>query len=218
MRELKAREVLETLYEEIYAQYRGSDPELVRRHLVRDALGSRVFLLGQALGRDTQRLSGFPYHHPPSEHPQLSRGGHELQRFVAKFGYRINLQGPGQYAYHTDLAHYFPGRKRRGTGDVLPTKAEVARNRGWFEIELRAIQPAIIITLGKQSTAALLGHYANRRIGRLTDIAGIPIDCNVVGQDVQLIAVHHPSRAFQHPSSRDAYECAAAHICRILQD
>jgi hypothetical protein len=54
------------------------------------------------------------------------------------------------------------------------------------------------------------------RMKRLIDVAGVPFPCSIVGVGVQLIAVHHPSGAFQHPSSRAAYERAAAHVRRIL--
>jgi uracil-DNA glycosylase family 4 len=100
----------------------------------------------------------------------------------------------------------------------LPTKTEITRNREWFEIEVSLIQPVVIITLGKESTAALLEHYANRHIKQLGEVVGTPIDCNVAGREVQVVAVHHSSGAFQHPISREMYKRAAAHIRRILKD
>ncbi len=108
--EMHRRAKLAVLYDEIYEHYSARDPKLVRRRLMQEALQSRVMLIGQALGRDTQRLSGIPYYSPPAEHPTLSRGGLELDKFLAGFHYTIQLGGAGQYAYHTDLARYFPGR------------------------------------------------------------------------------------------------------------
>jgi uracil-DNA glycosylase family 4 len=207
---------LDGLYDEIYACYRRSDPLLVRRQTVPEALDSRVILVGQAPGRDTQRLSGLPYCLPPPESPTLSRGGRVLDAFLSRFGYTIHPEGRGQYAYHTDLAHYFPGRKTHGTGDAKPVRAEVVRSRRWLETELRLIEPAVVIALGKEPATAFLGRYAGRSVNRLTDVAATPIQCRVPGRDVQLIAVHHPSGAFQHPSSRETYESAAGALCEIL--
>jgi len=207
---------LDALYDEVHAAYRRADPELVRRRTVPEVLRSRVLLLGQALGRDTQRLSGLPYCHPPPERPRLSRGGKVLDDFLAMFGYTILAGGSRQYAYHTDLVHFFPGRRVSGSGDLKPLAQEIARNRRWFEAEVRLLQPSIVIALGGLAASEFLEHYARRRINRLGDVAGIPSRSQVAGFALQFIAVHHPSGAFQHPSSRETYQQAAAHVQRIL--
>lgn len=62
---MERRARVEALYDEIFAHYRPRDPAFVCLRLVPDSLESRVVLLGQALGRDTQRLSGLPYCIPP---------------------------------------------------------------------------------------------------------------------------------------------------------
>ena len=54
-------------------------------------------------------------------------------------GYTIDPHGHGQYAYHTDLVHYFPGRRESGTGDVKPSAEEIELNRHWFEIEMESM-------------------------------------------------------------------------------
>src|SRR5688572_21299816 len=51
------------------------DPRRVRRRVVEKSLGSRVFIVGQALGPNTQRLSGIPY---MSETGNLSTTGNAL--------------------------------------------------------------------------------------------------------------------------------------------
>jgi uracil-DNA glycosylase family 4 len=133
------------------------------------------------------------------------------------FDYTIVPGGRGQYAYHTDLAHYFPGRKQRGTGDVRPSLKEIERSRRWLETELRLIEPAVVIVLGKTPANVFLERYTGRAIKRLSNVAGIPFQCRVVGRDLPLIPVHHPSGAFQHPSARSGYARAAAHVRQILR-
>ena len=216
---MERRARVEALYDEIFAHYRPRDPALVRRRLVPDSLESRVVLLGQALGRDTQRLSGLPYCIPPPEHPTLSRGGRELDRFLTSFGYTIQPGGRGQYAYHTDLAHYFPGRKARGTGDLEPTATEIEHNRRWLLSELRIIHPAVVIMLGLCPSSVFLERYASLpRVHRLRDVAAEPIPCMAAGHKLHDVGVHHPSGAFQHPQSRQTYTRAAANVRRLLEE
>jgi uracil-DNA glycosylase family 4 len=207
---------LNALYDEIYAFYRSRDTDLVRRRVIPEALESRVLLLGQASGRDTQRLSGLPYCFPSANDPRLSRGGEVLDAFLARFGYTIRPGGPRQYAYHTDLVHYFPGRKGRGGGDLTPSAEEVARSRRWLEIEIRLVQPLLIVALGKHPAAVFLRRYGGIEIKRLRDVAARPLSCCVGELRLHLIAVHHPSGAFQHRQSSLVYEHAAAHAARIL--
>ena len=208
------RAKLDALFREIYEHYSARDPKLVRRRLIPEALESRVMLIAQALGRDTQHLSGIPWNYPPAEHPTLSRSGRVLDKFLAGFGYTIRLGGGGQYAYSTDLAHYFPGRKSRGTGDVLPAGAEIALYRPWLEREIQLLEPVVVVTLGLPASRYFFQRYAGRRIKKLADIAGIPVSCRVLGRQVDMIAVHHPSRGQR--TSKETYRRAATHIRRIL--
>jgi uracil-DNA glycosylase family 4 len=113
--------------------------------------------------------------------------------------------------------HHFPGRRSRGSGDLKPPDEEIARNRRWLEAEVRLLAPAIVIALGQQPAAVLLERYSGKRIRRLIDVAGVPLHCHIAGVDVQVIAVHHPSGAFQHSASGEAYKRAASHIRRVLR-
>ena len=213
----RRRASLGSLYREIHSRYGGHDPELVPRRVVPEVLESRIMLVGQALGRDTQRLSGLPYHLPPrqsTERPVLSRGDKELDRFLARFGYTIQVDGEGQYAYHTDLVHFFPGRRPRGTGDLVPAEADI--NWRWFEREVNLLQPIVVVTLGLEPSRRCFERYAGRSVQRLGDVAGTPVSCQIRGQHLELIAVHHPSGAFQHPTSSKVYQRAARYIRQLL--
>jgi uracil-DNA glycosylase family 4 len=140
-----------------------------------------------------------------------------LDRFLAGFGYTMLPRNHRQYAYHTDVAHYFPGRHEHGSGDIKPSADEVERSRGWLETELLVINPVVVVALGKQPTAVFLERYGGGlHVKRLIDVAATPIHCRVGGLDMQLIAVHHPSGAFQHALASRTYERAAAHVRRFL--
>src|SRR5262249_10076839 len=56
-----AIDTLGALYVEQHAVLIRRDGQRTPRRLVPAAIASELFLIGQALGRDTQRLSGFPY-------------------------------------------------------------------------------------------------------------------------------------------------------------
>lgn len=208
---------LAAIYQEIHANYRGRDPDLVPRMLIPRALTSRVVLLGQALAQKTQRLSGIPYCFPPSDNPRLSRGGHELDKFLATFGYTIDPSARDrQYAYHTDLAHYFPGKRGSGFGDIVPSNEDVAHDRAWFEAEVTILRPDVVIALGRHAADEFARRYQNRRVKRLADLEIEPSSAEVGGVRVNFIAVHHPSGAFQHPSSKDRYAQAISHVQELL--
>lgn len=209
--------LLKALYKEVHAHYRERDPDLVRRLLIRRALDSRVLLLGQALAEKTQRLSGLPYCFPPSDKPSLSKGGRELDKFLDTFGYTIDPSADDrQYAYHTDLAHYFPGKKGFGFGDVSPSETDVAHDRLWFETEVGVLWPDVVIALGRHAADEFARRYQNRRVKRLADLEIEPSSAQVGSVSVKFIAVHHPSGAFQHPSSKERYGRATRHIQELL--
>ena len=207
------RAKLADLYLEIHEHYSPRDPKLACRRVIPEALESRVMLIGEALADDTQRVSEIPYYKlTPAGEPTLKRrgGGPVLDKFLARFGYTIDPGGRGQYAYHTDLACYFPGRKTR------PAAEEIARNQPWLEREIQLLEPVVVVTLGLLASASFLQRYAGRRVKKLADVAGIPVSCRVLGRQVDMIAVYHPSGAFQHRDSEAVYRRAAKHIRRIL--
>lgn len=209
---------IEALYQEIFEHYRGRDADLVPRQLIPEALASRVLLLGQALAEKTQRLSGIPYCLSPPDSSRLSKGGRALDAFLSNFGYTIDpSNAERQYAYHTDLAHYFPGKKRKGEfGDIRPSASDVDHDRDWFEREVRILRPRVIVALGKDPAIAFAGRYLCLRVKNLSDLPIDPAETRVAGVDVSFLAVHHPSGAFQHPPSVERYAQAGRHIREIL--
>jgi hypothetical protein len=44
-------------------------------------------------------------------------------------------RGPAR-AYHTDIAHYYPGKRDGGSGDLEPSADEIAHGKDWLEREL----------------------------------------------------------------------------------
>jgi len=215
---LDRRVRLQQLYDEIYAYAAANDPQLRPRVVIDSMAVSEVVLVAQALGRDTQRLSGFPYVFPGSG---LSKGGATLDRFLAEFGYTID---PGaasrRYAFHTDLVPWFPGRNPRGSGDKVPTPEEIGRCWEWLEREIEIVAPRVVIALGLPAAKELLSRHGGMRVTRaspkLGDLLGGTHTCTFDGRALPTFVVHHPSGAFQHPASGAVYKSTGEAISGTL--
>ena len=201
--------------EEIFAAQHAAaselDPDVVLREPRHDLLDSELFLVGQALGRDTQRLSGLPYVFPGGPPHRLSKGGAVLDRWLDPLGYTIDPDDDRrQYAYHADLHPGFPGRKDRGSGDMRPTPEQVRAGAAWLKREIEIVEPRAIICLGKEPSLELLERYAGVRFRSLAETTGRRWTARIGGLSVPLLTAYHPSGAFQFPrQSEEAWAFVA---------
>ncbi len=208
---------LERIYSAEYEAAHAIDPEVVRRKVRADALRSEVFLVGQALGRDTQRLSGLPYVFPGGPPYRLSKGGAVLDRWLEQIGYTIRPHEPRRrYAYHADLHAGFPG-KAPTSGDVVPSAEQIEAGAGWLRREIELVRSKAIIALGKEPALDFLRRYANITRRRLGEVVGQRWKARVGERDVLLFAAFHPSGAFQftQPSER-AWEYVTRELADVL--
>jgi uracil-DNA glycosylase family 4 len=205
---------LQRVYDEEHAAAAAVDSAVVRRQAFAAALESEVFLVGQALAKDTQRLSGLPYVFPGGPPYRLSKGGQVLDAWLAEIGYSVAPDAPDRrYAYHADLHPGFPGRQDT-TGDVVPTAAEIAAGAAWLRREIEAINPKVVICLGKEPALEILRRYNGKvpsEVGRaagdlrkLREATGRRWEIVVGDRPVVAFAVYHPSGAFQFPSQSEA--------------
>lgn len=142
-------------------------------------------LVGEALGSGTQRLSGLPYLQPDGT---MRRAGKTLDDFLAKFGYTIRPDGPGQYAYSTDLVRcvpLHPGRQRLRP----PTRQEAAHCVRWLDEEIGLVRPRVLILLGLHAVQAFFGLFLGRRVHQLGQVAGGPYAARVADTDIAVFAV-----------------------------
>lgn len=178
----------------------------------------QAVLVAQALAKDTQRLSGYPYTLTTGH---LSDGGRVLDGFLARFDHTIDHQNPGnQYAYATDLVHWFPGRDNSGA-DIVPSAPDIELCWRWLEEELRLVQPDILVALGLPAAKELLSRYAGvpvtRREPKLRDLVRQRHWVSVDGRKLPLFVVYHPSRAWQFPESGSVFDWTAAEIGAALR-
>jgi uracil-DNA glycosylase len=123
----------------------------IRPVLLQDA---RVMLIGQAPGAVTDR-KGYHFAGP---------AGTFLSVWLDRAGFPPNYFR--SHVYLTSLTRCFPGKSASGHGDRAPSAAEVALCRRFLDRELTAIDPRLVLLVGKMAIEAFLGK------GRLVDSIG----------------------------------------------
>jgi len=186
------------------------DDERVMRHVVARIGTSSLFLVGQALGPDTQRRSGLPYTYPTGV---LSRTGQVLDRFVRKMGFTVDAADTLPYAYSSDIVQRYPGRAAKGEGDRIPMSREIENCAGWLRTELLILRPRVILLLGKQAAQYFLrGHSSRRKIEW-----GAAFEVKIADNRATAFPVYHPAYRHRNPDRVDhLYDCVAAEVRRIL--
>jgi uracil-DNA glycosylase family 4 len=196
------------IYEQIHVCVRctiGEDPDRVLRLVDERAITSKIFLIGQALGGNTQRRSGRPYTRTDN---RLSRTGKRLDKFLRLLGYTIDYQDSTslfQYVYSSDIVQCYPTKKESGYGDRKPYEKEILNciSQGFLLKEIQLVEPRLIVIMGKQSRDCFYRHilqqpyYPNSLSQHIDDIVRKgQIPCfNISGEDYLVSPMQHPSGA-----------------------
>jgi uracil-DNA glycosylase family 4 len=130
----------------------------------------RAYLFGLAPGR-VEAEEGRPWQ---------GRAGRTLRRWL-----RLDEEAFFAAFYCASVTRCFPGPSPSGRGDRRATRAEEALCESWRDDELRLLDPALVVTVGRAPAAHLLG------IRRLTDAVG---KSYVLG-DAIAVPLPHPSGA-----------------------
>lgn len=109
------------------------------------ARSPRVMLVGQAPGK-TEAAGGKPF---------AGRAGRTLFAWLADAG--IEEVIARESIYIAAVTRCFPGPAASGRGDRVPSPVERDRCAGWLRSELRIIQPALLIPVGRLAIDALVG-------------------------------------------------------------
>jgi uracil-DNA glycosylase len=105
----------------------------------------RIVLIGQAPGPVTDR-KGYHFAGP---------AGRVLERWFTQAGFPEGYFR--RHVYLTSLTRCFPGKSANGHGDRPPSTAEVELCRHFLDRELAALQPRLILLVGKMAIDAFLG-------------------------------------------------------------
>lgn len=132
--------------------------------------GARVLLVGEAPGRSEDE-GGLPF---------VGRSGQLLDQVLAEVGLdRAELAVANTV-------------KCRPPENRTPTRAEQTTCRPWLDAQVRALQPAVIVTLGSTAMAWALGPFRGRA-PRLVDVHGTVHQLH--GRPV--VPTYHPSAAIR---------------------
>jgi uracil-DNA glycosylase len=120
-----------------------------------------MVLIGQAPGAITDRL-GFHFAGP---------SGKLLDLWFQRAGY-----APEQWrevTHITSLTRCFPGKAKGGKGDRAPSRLEIALCRPYLLDELAAVDPHLVILVGKMAIDELLGKMPlTESVGRIFEKEG----------------------------------------------
>ena len=119
---------------------------------------ARVLVIGQAPGlRSHVRRMHF-----------AGPAGRVLEQWFVRAGFPETYFR--QQAYLSSLTRCFPGPAPRGQGDRRPSPAELRLCQPFLEAELRLLQPALILLVGKMAIEYFLGRC------RLNDVVGTLVE------------------------------------------
>jgi len=166
------------------------------------SIESELFIIGQALGEHTQRLSGIPY---TNERGALSSTARSLNNWLSLLSYTIDSADSTsryKYAYSSDIVQCFPGKYPTGKGDRAPTPQEIRNcvSRGFLIREIELVTPKLVVLMGKTSRD---GFYKYVLEEKYPDSLSAHIDevkaqhdlqyYNVGNARFRVIAIQHPS-------------------------
>jgi len=153
-------------------------PSMIRPVVHGPAVDSRVILIGQAPG-PREGSFGRPF--------AWTAGKTLFRWFEESLG--VDEETFRARVYIAAVARCFPG-KAAGGGDRRPDPEEIGRCRTFLEREVGILKPELILPVGTMAIEQVLGHK-----GPLTEVVGTTRRVTYHGQEVDVIALPHPSGA-----------------------
>jgi uracil-DNA glycosylase len=145
--------------------------------IVSRARAPRAMLVGQAPGQ-TESSGGRPF---------AGRAGRTLFKWLERAG--LDEATAREWLYISAITRCYPGPHQSGRGDRVPSPAERARCSDWLDEELRIIQPALVIPVGRLAIDRFLGARP------LADLVGSAHDVAIAGRSAVVVPLPHPSGA-----------------------
>ena len=183
------------------------DSKRVMRVMEKRALASKIFLVGQALGGQTQRVSGRPY---IKVNGKISSSGQNLDTFLRLFGFTMNpfdSSSGYRYAYSSDIIQCYPGKNQSGHGDRKPETREIANciSQGFLLEEIELIEPRLLLLMGRESRDSFYRHILqvpfpaslSEHIEEVASKKRLPL-FHLRNRDVYIAPMQHPSGANPH--------------------
>lgn len=149
-------------------------PDMIQPVIVGEPALSGVISIGQAPGEREPALG----------RPFAWTAGKQLFKWFAEIG--VDEDSYRQQVYMAAVCRCFPGKNPKG-GDRVPNKQEIQNCRQWLYREFEVIQPKLLIPIGKLAIAQFV------QVQKLTEVVGQCMQVDVRGQQIDMIALPHPS-------------------------
>lgn len=143
---------------------------------------ARIMLVGEALGKDESIL----------EEPFVGQCGKLLDKILNEAGLKREC------LYITNTVKCRP-TKNNGKSNRPPSDEEIKACKGWLWEEIKLVNPACIVTLGKVPTYTLLSSQLKKAF-KLGDSIGV--EYIVDYSDARIFPCWHPSYLMVHGKSK----------------
>jgi DNA polymerase len=144
---------------------------------------ARVMFIGEAPGQLEDSLG----------RPFVGRAGKVLDSLLA---------GTGLSRADVFIANIV---KHRPPGNRDPQPGEVVACTPWLEQQINAIQPPLLVPLGRHATRYVLGRIGVEFV-KITDISGTVFEGEPFGFPQKIIPALHPAATLHNPRSREHLE------------
>jgi hypothetical protein len=189
----------------------ADDVASVPRNVEAVDLNASLFIIGEAAGPKTLRVSGVPYFDPEG---RLGRTGKNLEKLLHPLGYTLYPQthvmlpngtlkansGRGRRtAYCTDICPKFPGYRISKSGEqaICRPSAKLIRcalNRAFIHRELAIVKPRVIFLLGSRAYRYFYREFLNPYPEQLSSVVvGIETMDYSTYNGASVIPLLHPS-------------------------
>jgi uracil-DNA glycosylase len=175
--------------------------------ILRGNTTARIMVIGQAPGGEAAERP-LPY---------SSATGKTLRSWLARAGFPDDAFHDPDRFYLTSLTKCFPGKAKSGGGDRAPSRREIALCAEHLAIELRLVQPELILSLGRLSIEAML---PSTRGLPLAAIVGTPQPAELPflrDLGTLVLPLPHPSgisRWLNHPDHRARVDAGIAWLAQ----
>ena len=156
---------------------------------------ARVMFIGEAPGEQEDSLG----------RPFVGRAGKVLDSLLA---------GTGLSRDAVFIANIV---KHRPPGNRDPQPGEVVACTPWLEQQINAIQPLLLVPLGRHATRYVLGRIGVEFV-KITDISGTVFEGEPFGFPQKIIPALHPAATLHNPRSREHLEEDFRRIGNLLTE
>ncbi len=150
-------------------------PEMIQPVIVGKPIKASIMLIGQAPG----------IHEGKIKKPFGWTAGKTLFKWFESIG--MNEEDVRHQIYMSAVCRCFPGKNKKGSGDRVPNKIEIANCKTWLEKEHELLQPKLIIPVGKLAISQYL------QVKKLDEVVGKQHIVDTPLLQVDCIPLPHPS-------------------------